>query len=85
VNQNLGANVAAFGLVSDTLNTWLNSGDFDGGKMSVDLRMAGLTNGFEQLFILAGDATQIPEPLTIGLFGAGLIGAGLLRRRIKKV
>jgi hypothetical protein len=85
VNQNLGANVAAFGLVSETLNTWLASGLYDGGKMSVDLRMAGLTNGFEQLFIISGDRppVEVPEPLTIGLFGAGLIGAGLMRRRKK--
>ncbi len=84
VNQNLGANAAAFALVSDQLNFWLNSGFYDGGKMSVDLRMAALTNGYEQLLILAGPATQIPEPVTIGLFGAGLIGVGLLRRRRKK-
>jgi len=50
--------------------------------------MAALTNGGEQLIILAGpnvvpDPHDIPEPVTIGLFGAGLIGAGLLRRRKK--
>lgn len=82
INQNLGANTAAFGLVSYTLNSWLNSGFYD--KMSVDLRMAAQTNGYEQLIILAGPRVNIPEPFTIGLFGAGLIGAGLLRRRNRK-
>ena len=55
------------------------------GKMTVDLRRAGLTNGSEQLFISSGEnpPVDIPEPWTIGLFGAGLIGAGLLRRRKK--
>ena len=84
VDQNLGATPAAFALVSDQLSFWLNSGFYDGGKMSVDVRLAAQTNGFEQLIILAGPATNIPEPITIGLFGAGLIGAGLLRRRRNK-
>ena len=82
INQNLGATPAAFALTSEALSFWLNSGDFD--KMSVDLRMAAQTNGYEQLIIMAGPQVNIPEPITIGLFGAGLIGAGLIRRRNKK-
>ena len=53
--------------------------------MSIDWRMADENNGFEQMFILAGGApARVPEPITIGLFGAGLAGVGLLRRRNKK-
>jgi len=31
----------------------------------------------------AGPVTAVPEPLTIGVFGAGLVGVGALRRRRK--
>jgi hypothetical protein len=83
VNQNLSANNAAFALYSELLQQALMSGDYD--KMSVDFRMAALTNGYEQLLIFA--ATSIPEPLTIFMFGAGLLGltgfAGLRRRKLK--
>jgi len=83
VNQNLGANDAAFGLYSATLQSALNSGLYD--VMSIDFRMAALTNGYEQLLIFAGNRvpTDVPEPLTITVFGAGLAGVALWRRRRK--
>ena len=84
IDQNLGANNASFALYSDRLQRALST--FAGGTMSVDLRMAAENNGYEQLFIFAGNAipnTFVPEPLTITLFGAGLLGVGLLRRRKK--
>jgi hypothetical protein len=87
ISQNLGANNAAFALFSQDLQDALDSGAFDGGIMSVDARMAALNNGYEQLFILAGNAIpniDIPEPLTVSLFGAGLAGAAALRRRKAK-
>jgi hypothetical protein len=74
IDQNLGASVAAFGLYSDKLQTALLSGDYT--KMSVDLRMAAEDNGYEQLIIRA-----LPEPLTVSLFGIGLFGLTMLRRR----
>lgn len=86
VKQNLGADQAAFAaynlVLSDLINN-VNSG-FD--TLRIDWRMADLNNGYEQLFILRSGAPDIdiPEPLTIGLVGAGLIGVGLLRRRRKK-
>jgi hypothetical protein len=80
VNQNLGENTAAFALYSQLLQQYLLSGDYD--KMSVDFRMAALTNGYEQLLIFA--ATSIPEPITLMMFAAGLLGlAGLRRRKLK--
>jgi hypothetical protein len=79
VNQNLGAGNAAFALYSATLQQWLLSGDYD--KMSVDFRMAALDNGYEQLII---QALNVPEPITVVIFGAGLLGlAGLRRRKMK--
>ena len=83
VNQNLGANDAAFGLYSATLQTALDSGLYD--VLSIDFRMAALTNGYEQLLIFASNRvpTDVPEPLTITVFGAGLAGVALWRRRRK--
>ncbi|HKQ09791.1 MAG TPA: PEP-CTERM sorting domain-containing protein [Rhizomicrobium sp.] len=84
VKQNLGEDEAAFAgynsVLSDLIN---NSSLYD--TMSIDWRMADENNGYEQLFILAGGGgTRIPEPLTIGLFGAGLAGVALLHRRRRK-
>ena len=83
VDQNLGANDAAFGLYSNALQTALDSGFYD--VMSVDFRMAALTDGYEQLLIFGSNSipTNVPEPLTITIFGAGLAGVTLWRRRRK--
>jgi hypothetical protein len=83
VDQNLGANDAAFALYSQTLQDALNSGLYD--VMSVDFRMAALTDGYEQLLIFASNRIpqNVPEPLTITMFGAGLAGVALWRRRRK--
>jgi len=84
ISQNLGANNASFALYSQALQDAMNSAAFTGGTMSVDARMAAENNGYEQLFILAGNRIpniDIPEPLTITLFGGGLAGLALLRRR----
>ena len=85
VKQNIGADQAAFAGYNSVLSDLiLNSATYD--TLRVDWRMADLNNGYEQLFILAsGDTRTVPEPITIGLFGAGLVGAGLLRRRKAKV
>jgi hypothetical protein len=73
VNQNLGAGQAAFALYSPDLNTALYSGLYD--LMTVDMRMAHIDNGYEQLFILNSDIpTNVPVPGTILLLGLGLIG-----------
>jgi hypothetical protein len=85
VKQNLGADEAAFAGYNSVLNDLiLNSSLFD--TLQIDWRMADQNNGYEQLFILAGGApSEVPEPLTLGLFGAGLAGvAALGRRKVKK-
>jgi hypothetical protein len=81
VNQNLGASNAAFALYSDLLQQALLSGNYD--KMSVDFRMAAVDNGYEQLLIFS--ALNIPEPITMMMFAAGLLGLAGLRRRKPKL
>src|SRR6266702_5858458 len=68
INQNLGADLAAFALYSQTLQDALNSGLYT--VMSVDFRMAAEDNGYEQLLIYSstGIPQLVPEPLTITLF-----------------
>lgn len=85
VNQNLGANQAAFAAYNLTLDDLiLTSALYD--TLQIDWRMADQDNGYEQLFILAGGAattTRVPEPVSVALFGAGLGGLAALRRRKK--
>ncbi|WP_448211822.1 hypothetical protein [Colwellia sp. MEBiC06753] len=75
VDQNLGANSAAFGLWNEDLNSLIYSGKYD--MMSVDLRMAHIENGYEQLFIRAAEVGEpprdIPEPKTILLLAFSLL------------
>lgn len=82
VNQNLGANAAAFAVYSPDLNTALDSGLYD--LMTVDFRMSHIDNGYEQLFIQALDRTvQTSEPNVLALFAFGLVGLGFkLRQRV---
>ena len=86
VNQNLGANQAAFAGYNSTLATDLTDPNFANYTLQVTWEMADLDNGYEQLFLLGSGATQIliPEPVTLSLFGAGLAGMAFMRRRRKK-
>jgi hypothetical protein len=51
---------------------------FTGGGSFTDVNARVRTNQF------AVDVASVPEPMTFGLMGAGLLGLGLLRRRMKK-
>jgi len=42
-------------------------------------------NGRVRTNQFAVDVASVPEPMTFGLMGAGLLGLGLLRRRLKEV
>jgi hypothetical protein len=84
VNQNLGANQAAFALFNQQLSDLILDPNSGYDLVSVDLRMGHVDNGFEQLFILPTvvGTRQVPEPSSIALFLAGLAGfAPLLRRK----
>lgn len=83
VNQNLGSNAAAFALWNEDLNSALYSNKYD--MMTVDLRMAHIENGFDQMFIRAGEVEggEIPEPLGVWLFVAGIFGLFCSRRSCK--
>jgi hypothetical protein len=86
INQDLGANQAAFAAYNSVLDGILQNGGCDGSgncydELHIDWRMSSLDNGYEQLFI-ASTATQlVPEPSSVALFAAGLAGLGWLVRR----
>lgn len=61
INQNLGANSAAFAIFNDELDTDVKSGSYD--LLTVDARLAHLDDGFDQFFIRATEiVTELPEP-----------------------
>lgn len=99
VNNNLGANQAAYAIVFPELNNILQTTDFGGyTTMSLDMRFGcdpnvvsasdctgrSLNNGYEQVFIASStQVTNVPEPGTLFLMGAGLTGLVVVRRRFK--
>ena len=63
------------------LQSWIRNADLDPDWSRVGTDIVGGTPvpTFNQAFTLAGDT--VPEPATLLLFGAGLIGLGFIRRR----
>ena len=60
------------------LQSWIRNADLDPDWSRVGADIVGGTS-FNAAFTLAGDT--VPEPATLLLFGAGLIGLGFIRRR----
>lgn len=98
VNNNLGANQAAYAIVFPELNAILQSPNFGGyTAMNLDMRFGcdpnvvsindctgrSVNNGYEQVFIASSASTPVPEPGTLFLMGTGLTGLMAAQRRFK--
>jgi hypothetical protein len=84
VNQNLGANQAAFALFNQQLSDLILDPLSGYELVSIDLRMSHIDNGFEQLFILPTQVgvVEVAEPSAHWVFVLGLLGlASCLRLR----
>lgn len=83
VNQNLGANTAAFAIFNQELSDLVLNSNYD--FIRVEGRLSQINNGYEQIFsALSGRSQKIPEPGSLPLLGVALGGialAGLKRLR----
>ncbi len=68
-------------------NILINGVDATGGFVSTNISDSGVisitftTDGYPSDFSLAAIEVSVPEPGTLSLLGAGLLGIGLMRRR----
>jgi hypothetical protein len=65
--------------------TFLSVTEGSTGSLQDDTTIAGIrTTGFKNSATLNAVTTAVPEPFTLSVFGAGVIGAAAMRRRKKK-
>ena len=87
VNQNLGADEAAFAVFNKELSDKITDPTTPYDTLRADIRISRIDNGYEQIFIKRGvvefadDGGEVPTPLTLTLLGPLLVGFGLVARR----
>lgn len=82
INNNLGTQQTEFFVSIPELNASLEALLADGYDVfSFRFNFNGNTNGFENIFLLAGNITEVPEPSSIALLGLGLLGVVFASRR----
>ncbi|RLA43229.1 MAG: hypothetical protein DRR42_22095 [Gammaproteobacteria bacterium] len=84
VNQNLGANTAAFAMYNEDLSNKVLDSAYD--VIHGEWMFAEINNGYEQEFSALtpfdGPRREVPEPGTLLLLGLGLAGIGYRRHKI---
>ena len=84
-----GATCSPFVIAATGTNDWAaETLNFFGTGSPMAISLTGLAGsnyiGLDNVSVTGGGVTNVPEPLTMSVFGAGLVGAAVLRRRKKK-
>jgi len=76
INQNLGANTAAFAIYNPELSSLVLNSGYD--ILSGEWRFNEINNGYEQQFSALTDVGRVPLPSSLALMGLGMAGFSLL-------